>query len=393
MMKRVSVFAPVGTLDHQTSILNAVRCFAAAGYKVDVFAVRNRRYPKPVFESDAVRMRYMPWTFDAEREPRTMVTLIFTAWILLTFWRSHAVIYAGGIRGLIAAYVYSIFRRTRIVNYQMELYVGNKLEGWGASMFKALERRAAQRSDVTVEHNEDRRAVLAADLGVPVERILTVPNAPIGPARSHQSVFLHRRLGLDESIPLLLCPGTLGEPYETSVVVRSARLLPPGWGCVVHSSGYRDENDPYIRKLRVLAENSPVSLSLEPVPYAQIDDVMGSARIGIALYADDIGPNWSTIGLASGKLSHFLKVGVPVIVSPLPGLADFVLKHGVGEVLDDPSRLGELVNRIEADAAGYRARALRCFDACLSYERTFQQVIDITDGWAGADAGGDRRRA
>jgi hypothetical protein len=385
MTKQVSVFAPVGTLDHQTSILNAVRCFAAAGYQVDVYTVHNRQYPRPAFESPAVRVRYLPWTFNAEREPRTLVTLLFTAWILLTFWRIRPVIYAGGVRGLIAAYAYAIFRRVRIVNYQMELYVGDKLEGRGARLFKAVERRAAQRSEVSIEHSAERRAVMAADLGVPVERILIVPNAPIGPARPHESVFLHRRLGLQESTRLLLCPGTITEACRTSDVVRGARSLPAGWACAIHSAGRREESDPYIRQLRELAAGSPVSFSLEPVPYGQIDEVMGSARIGIALYASNIGPNWSTIGLASGKLSHFLRLGVPVIVSRLAGLEDFVLEHGVGEVLTDPDELGELVRRIEADAAGYRSRALRCFDTHLSYDRTFRQVIDVTDRWVRED--------
>ena len=121
-MKRISVFAPVGTLDHQTSLVNAVTSFAAAGYHVDLYAVRNRRFSQPVFASPNVRIRYMPWTFDAEREPRMLVTVMFVFWVLAMLWRRHHVIYAGGIRGLFAAYVYSLFRRTHLVNYQMELY-------------------------------------------------------------------------------------------------------------------------------------------------------------------------------------------------------------------------------------------------------------------------------
>jgi hypothetical protein len=93
------------------------------------------------------------------------------------------------------------------------------------------------------------------------------------------------------------------------------------------------------------------------------------------LYAADQGPNTATVGLASGKLSHFLKLGVPVIVSPLPGLADFVLRHGVGEVLDRPERLPELLDRIAADEAGFRARCLACFDAHLAYESAFRAVL------------------
>lgn len=378
-MKRISVFAPLGTLDHQTSLINAIASFAAAGYQVEVYAVRNRRFAQPTFASPHVHVRYMPWTFDAEREPRTLVTALFTLWILAGVWRSHRLIYAGGIRALITAYAYSLFRRTRYLNYQMELYVGEKLASPFARLYKALERRAARRSYMSVEHSDERAEVLAADLGIPLDRILIVPNAPKGQSRSASSRFMHRRLGLDESTKILLCPGTITEQFLSSTVVRSAHGLPPGWNCVVHSAGWRDENDPYIRELRELAAGAPVTFSLNPVPYSQIDEVLSSARIGIALYTQDEGPNWATTGLSSGKLSHFLKVGVPVIVSPLPGLVEFVRTHGIGEILEDPSQLPDLIDRIDSAWDAYHERALRCFDGHLSYDRNFKKVLEVTD--------------
>ena len=378
-MKRISVFAPLGALDHQTSLINAIAAFDAAGFVVDVYAVRNRRFPAPTFPSSNVRVHFMPWAFDVEHEPRTLSTLLFTLWILGAFWRSHRVIYAGGIRGLIAAYMYSLFRRTRYINYQMELYVGEKLRSPFARLFKWLERRAASRAQASIEHSEERAQVLSQDLGVSLRDILIVPNAPTGRAMALRSRFLHRRLGLDESTHVLLSPGSINENFLSSTVVRAARKLPPGWNCVIHSSGGRDPDDPYIRQLRDLAQGSPVMFSLEPVPYSQIYEVLGSARIGIALYTQDAGPNWATTGLSSGKLSHFLKVGVPVIVSPLPGLVEFISRHGVGEVLDNADELPGLIAKIESDWDAYHARALRCFDDHLSYDRNFQQVLDLAD--------------
>lgn len=385
-MKRISVFAPMGTLDHQTGILNAVRCFADAGYEVDVLTVRNRRFPAPTFGSPAVRIRYMPWIFDAEREPRALATLLFTAWVLLGFTRAHPLIFAGGIRGLLAAYAYSLLRRTRILNYQTELYLGNRLDTRAARLFKAIERRAAQRSEITIEHDEQRRDLLVADLGVPADRVLIVPNAPCGPARAVASTLLQRRLGLDEATPLLLCPGTIAKEFDTATAVRCAQSLPPAWRCVVHSAQPRANDDPAVGALRDLDTGQRVDFSLAPLPYSQIDELLASARIGLVLYSLEVGQNISSVGLASGKLSHFLKLGVPVIVSPLPGLADFVRKHGVGEVLDDPMRAGALVMRIEADYAAYRERALRCFEGHLSYERAFRRVLDVTDGWCARGA-------
>jgi glycosyltransferase involved in cell wall biosynthesis len=374
--RRVSVFAPMGTVDHQTGILNAARSFAAAGWDVDFYTVRNRRYTLPRFESPRVKLHVMPVSFDSEPEPRWVVTLLFAAWVLLMFWRPQRLVFAGGIRGLFAAWLLSWVRRTTLINYQTELYIGDKLDTRAARAFKAMERSAAQRSLVTIEHDPQRARLLAADLGVPMERIVIVPNAPLGPARAQRSSFLQQRLGLPEGTPLLVCPGTLSEAFQSSAVVEVAQHLQGDWRCVLHSAQPRSADEPYIRSLIERDTAGRVVFSLAPIPYAEIDALMASARAGLVLYAADLGENTATVGLASGKLSHFLKIGVPVIVSPLPGLADFVREHGVGEVLEHPAQLPELLARIEADEAAYRARCLACFDTHLAYQSAFARVLD-----------------
>lgn len=380
---RISIFAPFGALDHQTGILNAVRAFARADFDVDVYTIRNLHHQEPRIDSARVKIHFMPWKFAREREPRELVTLLFSIWILSSFWRRHRVIFAGGLRGLFAAWIYSWFRRTHIVNYQMELYLlpagGNAVPG----LFKRLERKAAQASLVSIEHSEERKALLAADLCLPPESIVVVPNSPLGPARAHVSSLLHDRLGIARDVRLVVFPGTLSEEFLASGVVRAAAGLPSGWVCVLHSNVQRDAKDPYLLELNALATGAPVRLSLEPVSYGAIDDLMGSARIGLAVYSSDAGLNWSTVGLASGKLSHFLRVGVPVIVSNSPGLAEFVAETGAGEVIADLSGLASAVARIEGAWEEYSHRALQAFDRYLAFERNFDPVVQRCRKWGG----------
>lgn len=378
-MKEVTVFAPMGTLDHQTGVLNAIHCYAAAGYEVEVMTVRNRRYPVPRFDSPRVHLRFLPLEFEADREPRALVTVLFGAWALLSRRRRRRLIFAGGIRGLLAAYLYSRFRRCDVINYQTELYIGSRLDTWAKRLFKSIERRAARRSRITIEHDVHRRDLLVADLGVPADRVVVVPNAPCGPARSHRSTLLHGLLGLDGAARVLLSPGTLSELFQITTVVDSAQRLPAEWVCVVHSAQPRSADEPYIRQLMALNYAGRVRFSLQPLPYGQIDNLIGSASVGLVLYSGQDGQNMAAVGLSSGKLSHFLKLGVPVIVSPLPGLADFVRFHRVGEVLEDPEQLPNLLRRIEADEEGYRVRALRCFDEHLSYDASFGPVLQVSD--------------
>ena len=52
----------------------------------------------------------------------------------------------------------------------------------------------------------------------------------------------------------------------------------------------------------------------------QVEQVFASAFIGLVVYSDGWGENFSTVGLASGKLSFFLRNGIPVIVNSIPAL-------------------------------------------------------------------------
>jgi glycosyltransferase involved in cell wall biosynthesis len=175
---------------------------------------------------------------------------------------------------------------------------------------------------------------------------------------------------------ILLNPGSLSEAFDSSRVVSIAQNLDNQWRCVVHSAAQIESNDPYLRRLEGLNKNSRVIFSLNPVPYSQIDELLGSAQIGLVLYSSQLGQNTSSVGLASGKLSHFLKLGIPVIVSNLPGLADFVITHKVGAVLEQDDDLPRLLQLIDSDIDSYRERCIKCFNDYLSYEVSFQKIIN-----------------
>jgi hypothetical protein len=291
-MKKIAVFAPLGTLDTQTGILNATKCFAESGYYVEVFTVRNKAYSEPCFSNDGIKLYYMPFTYESQRESRVITTLMFTFWMILTsFSHSYQYVFAGGVRGLISAYLYSFFRRISIINYQTELYIGNKLDTKAAPIFKFLERRAARSSLVTVEHDEQRCKLLCDDLGVDRNKVLIVPNAPCGSAYQTSSKYLHDILAIPTSYKLLLSPGTISESFESSRIVEISQRLENDWRCVVHSASPISSADPYIQKLIKLNTQSKVLFSLNPIPYSEINELFGSAQIGLVLYSSQLGEN------------------------------------------------------------------------------------------------------
>lgn len=373
---RVAVVAPVGTLEHQPGVLNAVECFEQDGYDVEVFTLRNVHYPPRDFRSERIRVRYLPITFRSRRESRLLATVLFILWLPFVLRGPYAAVYAGGIRALFASWCVSWFRRIRIINLQLELYIGSKLDVGYSALFKWLERRAIRRCFLSLIQDETRAQMLCEDAGIRREEIEILPNAPCGEGSVRRSRFLAERLLLPQNARLLVAAGTLSPAFLSEETVVAAQHLPPDWTCVLHSAQPRGNDDPYIAKLHAANRQNKVVFSMEPVPYEKVVDILSSADIGLALYGAAGGPNTTQVGLASGKLCHFLQHGVPVIVSDFPVLREFVLKHRVGVPLADLAGLSHAIATIMEDYEGYCQRAAETFTRELAFQTHFQRVLD-----------------
>jgi hypothetical protein len=374
--KRVAVLAPFGRLDHQPVILNAIKCFVEGGYEVDIFTIRNLHFRQCYFDSNNVNLYYLPVQFHSPRESRVLVTFLFMLWLPFVLHKKYLAVFAGGARSLFAAWFASWFRRLRIINYQMELHIGPKLKMPFPRVFKWIERRAIRRCFLSLEHDEMRASILCSDSGISRDQIELLPNAPCGRGEIQRNNFLHNKFSLKSDVSLLVTAGSLSPEFLSKETVIASQNLPQGWICILHSSRPRLENDPYIMELLNANNQHRAVFSFDPLPYESVFKIFSSANIGLALYGDVGGANTTEVGLASGKLSHFLKFGVPVIVSDFPMLRDFVMKHRVGIPLADLTDLPRAINTILDDYEGYCKRAAETFTRELAFQTNFKRVVD-----------------
>lgn len=372
-MPRIAVLAPSGGLDHQPSVLNAITCFRDSGCSVDVFSIRNSYFNEPQIEG--VTFRYLPVRFHSSREPRTLVSLLFAAWALMNVGKKYDALFAGGIRALFAAWFVTRFRPNRVINLQLELYIGEKLDTHLGSLFKWLERRAVCTSWANIVQDQTRADMFSNDVGIELSRIDIVPNAPLGPALRLDSDLLRQRFSIPRTRRLLLSPGTFGPLFQTRELAEASRHLPPDLVCVLHSASGARDDDEFVKELHSVNPGDSLLLSLEPVPYEQIDELMASADIGVALYGAAGGMNTTEVGLASGKLCQFLKVGKPVIVSNYKVLREFVEKYKCGIAIDGADQVAQAATTIIADYEEYSNGAIRAFDDELAFEKHFSVIV------------------
>ena len=86
------------------------------------------------------------------------------------------------------------------------------------------------------------------------------------------------------------------------------------------------------------------------------------------------GINSRYISSSSGKLNSFMKVGVPCVVSRLPGLR-WLEKSGAGVVIDTPTQVTEAVKLIDASYAEFCDSALAIFNERLQFDASFHNVL------------------
>ena len=154
------------------------------------------------------------------------------------------------------------------------------------------------------------------------------------------------------------------------------------WALVFHERHRRSPDEPYLQQLRKMNRRN-LYLSLEPAPYDDIEQIYGSADIGLAFYrpAGPDDPNFSQIS-SSGKMPHYLQQGKPVLMSNLPYMVNLVQEFDCGIIIRDPSDSAELrraLDRISERYADFSRNARACYDARFDFSQMAGKLVRFFD--------------
>ena len=146
---------------------------------------------------------------------------------------------------------------------------------------------------------------------------------------------------------------------------------------VFHERAKRNKDEPYISRIRELKSNK-LHLSLNPVPYNQLDELIQSCDIGLVIYnPSEYGSSWQNIAKASGKLADYLAFGKPVICSNLNDLRELIRKYECGFTFDELSEIPALVSKVNKNYKFYRSNALKCFSKEFEFSKFFNPFLLI----------------
>lgn len=299
-------------------------------------------------------------------------------WLQLTRGKQYLCFFGVEPGGLFVATIASILQGVPVVYYNMELLLSQEVQDKHKLLIKWLERECNRRAALTIIQDEARAGLLGRDNSIPLSRVAIVPCGMLGPSVVERTDYLREKYGIPATNRIVLYVTKITHWARVAELAQQAIHWPDGWVLVVH--GYPKIGE-YVAKVQnIISRGSgQVVMSDEMLPQSQLESLVSSANIGIALYKD-LGANFRHTGSASGKLSLYLKCGLPVITNDFPSMREIVEGYGCGVCVRDESQVIEAAGRIMADYQQYRTNALNCFAGHYDLRPYWRAIMGRLEG-------------
>jgi len=396
--RRIGIFVPWSYVEYSPCVLNLATLLAQNGYHVDIFQLmKTKRFLAPTLSNDHVQFHYL----EPARPLANGLERLFVQIPILPFLRDafHSVrqlpdtVYSAFIgvdqKGILVASVAGLLRGVPVIFHDTELVITrlaktsrhrscltwllHAIQRFRHRVDLAVLRYAIRRAPIAISLDEERADWLIRLAHIPCSKVVIIPNSPLGHASGEKSGFLRNLLDIPVEKKIILHAGAIAQWSRCLPIARAALQWPDDWVLVLHGF-VTDEGLEVLRELQEIAASPQVVLSLDPVPYGQLDQVYRSCNIGLALY-EDRGPNWTHVAGASGKLINYLKCGLPVVTTDLPSLRRVVRNYQCGLTVKQESEVAGAISQILADYEVYSANALRCYDELYDLERYFPELL------------------
>ena len=271
--------------------------------------------------------------------------------------------------------------RTARIVYHTQDYLGP-----GQHLFyEACERRFARDADEVISNERNRARFMASSYRlrkVPHVLPTALPSWWPVPARDpHRRAELASRAGLaamGARARLVAAGGPYAVDRMSPQLVEAFSMLPENYGLVFTSM---DASHAGRRQLQTRLESSRIGeriVLLDAVDYPELLASYAACDIGILLYPDSgIGHYYQ----APGRLTEYLRCGLPVVASNFPGLELLVCQHGIGRTADpyEPRSIASAIHSLgevsEDERMAVCSRLMTLASTDLAYDNRAEFVF------------------
>lgn len=270
-------------------------------------------------------------------------------------------------QGLIEASVLNKMTKIPYIFISFEIM----FESETSARYKSLERTASKGAAIWIVQDEVRAEQLQYENSLQISNryLLPLASAGVGIEKTHR---LRDHLGIPPDKKVVISIGSIAVWSMTSRIINCVSSWPDEWVLIIHER--------YGRTRKFLAEEYG-SLSnlidrkifISNAATERIDDmggILAGVTAGLAFYEPDFkgpytGNNLVFLGMASGKISTYLRYGVPVIINEIGLYAKEARRFRFGCVVDSPENIKDSFDEI--CHMDYRLNALDYFSTRLDF--------------------------
>ena len=282
--------------------------------------------------------------------------------------------------GLIEAAYLNQITGTPFIFFSFEIF----FESETSSSFKSLERRAAKYAEWWFVQDELRAHHLQQEnhLNPATCKLIPLASTGLGELSTNR---LRDQLDIPKDKHVAILIGSITSWSMAAETVASTIDWPDDWVLIVHDRYGNTKSK--LETLGIDLLSIPVDkVYLSSQSKLAVDDmgeVLSGVSIGLAFYrvidrpnslhSVAHGKNMKYLGLASGKISTFLRYGVPVIMNEIGLYADLARKHSFGLVCQEPTDIASLLSSC-LNTTNLSAKATLFYKTYLDF-RNYQDVI------------------
>lgn len=306
----------------------------------------------------------------------TFIKLSIRAFAFLLTNKINMTIGGDAIGNCIASKLSNIFK-IKHLNFQLEFPQIITDKHQKLTILEKLENKAIFNADYVITHDVWHKDFLVKNLGVDSTKVLTLPNSSFTPIYKQQSDFLRKKLNISDNDIIILHSGGLGKWFRSKELAESTKTWDNNIKLVFHTS-HKLKGDSYFESI-YNKNYKNIIFSLEPVSTYELDSLVSSADIGIALYSKSkLGYRAEYMGLAAGKIGNYLKCGIPVIASRLTSLS-YIEDFQCGILIDCENDILNAIKIITSDINFYKNNAYLCYEKLWHPQKSLEKIFSYIE--------------
>ncbi len=406
MNKSCCIFFYEGYVGVAPTVINLAKSLSAKKYSVTIYATEND-YPKIDLANDNINIIYFVKGYNIptinnlynllyKKNTFTGIIpiieiIIFILQALLYSIKNYRLIspqtsFNIGIdtNGSILALIHNYIFKSKFAYLSLEITSLSHYRKL-SRLLKYIEYIAYRKAECIIIQDKDRFKSLCKYNHYQHPNVFYLPNSSTinnscSSLANHDGNYFTKIFNLNQNnfSTLVIQAGMICNEVYSQELASAFNSIKNGVALIFHERQKKSLQDPYIKSLTEI-NSTNLLLSLDPLPYEEIDRVFESATIGLAFYRN-IDDNFSQIAKASGKLSFYLKHGKPVLVNNIESLSTLVETYKIGVVINNPSDPIEIESAIKVildNYSFYSKNAKTCFAQEFDFANQVNPLLSL----------------